>query len=79
MTGALIGSDADFLVALAATALLIAGVVLIYIFVTYRRARDAERRSQRAAETLAAAARLDREPVFFKRYEPEEETVNREP
>ena len=64
--------DWDFLLTLAMTALVIAGVVVVYMLVTYRRMRAAAEAARRAAEAAPAPGEADREPVFFKRYVPEE-------
>ena len=61
----------DFLLTLATTAFLIAGVVLVYLLVTYRRTRAAAEAARRAAdESRPALVEEAREPVFLKRYFP---------
>jgi hypothetical protein len=67
VTGVGMDSDWDFLVALATTAVVVATVVLVYMIVTYRRARADE---PRAPDAGASRAEADPEPIFFRRYTP---------
>ena len=66
--GSLTRADWDFLVALSATAAVIAAAVLGYALVAYVRERAHRRQAAREAEASAPAG--DVEPVFFRRYVP---------
>lgn len=72
MTGSPAESDWQFMLALAVTAFLIAGVVLVYMVVSYRRARALERQLSQEIEPSIATVMARREPIYFKRYVPEE-------
>ena len=61
-------SDWDFLVAISATAAVIAMVILGYALVAYIRERAHRRQAAREAEAARPAG--DGEPVYFRRYVP---------
>jgi hypothetical protein len=60
-------SDWDFIVALATMAVVVAGVVLLYMFVTHARTAAANRRD-RAASQAPEPEIEPPEPMFFRRY-----------
>jgi len=62
----------DFMLTLATTALVIVGVVLVYLLLTYRRARVAAEAARRAVDESHPPLAVEEagEPVFFKRYLP---------
>ena len=66
-----LNTDWDFVVALSATAGVIAIAILGYALMVHRRARAREGQAARDARTPASEA--DHEAIFFKRYVPPDE------
>lgn len=64
----LFDSDLDLVGGLLVAGAVAAGIVGVYLFSTFRRAREHAREERREPAPPSAG---DRRPVFFKRYTPE--------
>jgi hypothetical protein len=73
MLGVLLASDRNFLLALAVVAILVAAFVAFYLLAAYRRAHLSAR-AEREPAPVPEREPAPRAPVFFKRYQPEDDS-----